>query len=449
MIRWKARPHFGFGERDGVVVRVPMRRIFSGLQSEIIRQVWLWTFPAFAFLALSAPSLRAQAPQKLTLHEALERANRQNLDLASARLRRAVSEAGIRIARQRPNPTVTFGALRDLPHEDLLLDQPLELGGQRGRRIELARRQVSLTDAEYSALERQVRRSVRVAYYAVALARGVTAYQTRQLDLAKRLQEIAQARFEAGDVPQLEVFQANLVLARAETDLDISRQQELVALSQLNSLMNERAETEWELATPIEEPPGAFTMDELIARAEQSNAELQRLAQELRVEEAHRLLLQAERFPKVTAEAGTDLNARTQGDPGKGFSVGLRGQLAVEVPIFSRNQGEIAQSRAATRLLESEAAATRRAVAGRSQSAYLNFAALRRQVEQYRDKLLPAGRQLADLAEESYRSGKAGILTVLDARRNAQQLEREYLENLFTLHEAFAELEETVGAPLD
>jgi outer membrane protein, heavy metal efflux system len=384
-----------------------------------------------------------QQPQELNLREALDRAARQNLDLAAARLRRAVAEAGVQIARQRPNPTLSFGATRDAPHESLLLDQPLELGGQRGRRIELARRELSLTDADYSALERQIRRSAREAYYGASLARGITAHQQRVADLVKRLQGIAQARFDAGDVPQLEVFQAGLEVARAETELEVARQLEKVALSRLNTLLNEPSAAEWDLQSGLELLPPAITLDELVLRAQQSNSELQRLAKEERIEEARRLLLQAGRVPKVTAEIGGDFNAPPS------FRAGLRGQLAVELPLFTRNQGEIAQSRATSSLLESEATATRRAVAGRAQSAYLSLAAKRTQVQLYRDKLLPAGRRLAALAEESYRAGKAGILTVLDAQRNAQQLEREYLDNLFGLQAAFAELEETVGASLD
>ncbi|HVS74173.1 MAG TPA: TolC family protein [Candidatus Acidoferrales bacterium] len=384
-----------------------------------------------------------QQPQQLNLREALDRAARQNLDLAAARLRRAVAEAGVQIARQRPNPTVSFGATRDTPHESLLLDQPLELGGQRGRRIELARRELSLTDADYSALERQIRRSAREAYYGASLARGVSAQRQHVADLVKRLQEIAQARFDAGDVPQLEVFQAGLEVARAETELEVARQLEKVALSRLNALLNEPSAAEWDLQSGLELLPPAIALDELVSRAQQSNPALQRLAKEERIEEARRLLLQAGRFPKVTAEIGSDLNSPPS------FRAALRGQLAVELPLFSRNQGEIAQSRATSSLLESEATATRRAVAGRAQSAYLNLAAKRTQVQLYRDKLLPAGRRLAALAEESYRAGKAGILTVLDAQRNAQQLEREYLDNLFGLQAAFAELEETVGASLD
>ena len=403
-------------------------------------------FFAFALVGFSVPafaqSSASSQTQKISLQDALDTATRQNLDLVAARLRQAVSEAGVQIARQRPNPTVSFAALRDLPHESLLVDQPLELGGVRGRRIELARSEVPLAGIEYAALERLVRRKVREAYYGAVLARGITAYQIRLLEIAKRLQEIAQARFEAGDVPQLETVQADLIVARAETDLEVSRQQEKTAFSQLNILLNEPAGMDWELATPMDAPLSSASMEELILRAQQSNPELQHLAQEQRIEEAHRFLLQAQRTPHVTLQFGSDFNSPPD------FRVGPRGQLAVELPLFSRNQGELAQSQATSRFLESAVQANRRAIAGRLQAAYLELAARRKQVEPYRDKLLPVGRKLAELAEASYRSGKSGILTVLDAQRSAQQLEREYLDSLFAMQARFAELEETIGAPL-
>ena len=53
------------------------------------------------------------------------------------------------------------------------------------------------------------------------------------------------------------------------------------------------------------------------------------------------------------------------------------------------------------------------------------------------------------LAEESYREGRESILVVLGAQRDVQQLQLDYLQSLFGLHSAFAELEETVGAALD
>ncbi len=95
----------------------------------------------FLFVFAAAPSAKAQTPQPLTLGDALSRATRDNLDLRAARDQRAVSLAGVRAAKEIPNPTVSFAALRDTPHESLFVDQPIEIGGRRKQRIELARQE--------------------------------------------------------------------------------------------------------------------------------------------------------------------------------------------------------------------------------------------------------------------------------------------------------------------
>jgi len=402
---------------------------------------------ALGVVALLTPqgtvSLRAQQPPRLTLHAALELAARQNLDLAAARRRRAVALAGVRIARQRPNPSLSFTALRDEPHEGVFVGQPLEIGGKRRRRIDVARAQGGVTEVEIATLERQVRRSTREAFYRAALAHAETARLAEVLKLAQRLQQIAQQRFEAGDVAQLEATQAGLEAARAEADLEVARQREKVSLSQFNALLNEPATTAWELRSTLEDPLPPLTLSDLLQRADQLNPDLQHLAQEQKVEQSNRELLKAERIPNLDLELGTDFNAP------RDFQVGPRSQMTVMLPLFTRNQGEIAQSLANQLVLESEATAARRAVAGRVESSYFDFAAQQTQVQLYRDKLVPVARQVENLAEESYRAGKANILSVIDAQRSVQDTERNYLESLFTLQSLFAELEETVGGPLD
>ena len=187
-------------------------------------------------LVAGAPAYAQQAA-RLTLQSALDLAEKQNLDLAAVRRRRAVALAGIQIARQRPNPSLSFEALRDTPHEALLFEQPLELGAKRGRRIEVARQEGILTDVEIGALERQVRRNTREAFYRALLSRAESARLARVVQLAQRLEQIARQRFEAGDVSQLEVIQAGLEVARAQADFQVARQREKVTLSQLNALL--------------------------------------------------------------------------------------------------------------------------------------------------------------------------------------------------------------------
>lgn len=396
-----------------------------------------WVVPLIASTTL------AQAPKKLTLHEALEVAARQNLDLAAARLRQNVAQAGVRIAGQIPNPSAAFSGSRDVPHESLLLDQPLELGSKRSRRMELARQQVGLTNVEIDTLARQVRRRVREAYYAAVLARSQTGQRAQALELTKRLRDIAKERFDAGDVPQLEVIQTELEVSRAEAEYEVARQRERVSYSQLSVLLNEPPGTIWEPETPLEEMPPRVSLEELVQRAQNSNPDLQHLSQEQKVELSRKALLRAERIPNFDVQFGSDFNAPPD------FRAGLRGGFLVGLPLFTRNQGELAQSSATLRLLYAEAAATRRAVAGRVEAAYFEWTTRQSQVELYRNTLLPSARRLQTLAEESYRAGRANILTVLDAQRNVLQVERDYLDSLSALQAAFAGLEETVGGPLD
>ena len=88
----------------------------------------------FAFVAgitVLAPAAAQQVPQtpparRLTLAMALDIAERQNLELAAARLQRSVALAGIRIARRIPNPAVGGSVARDTPHEDLTVGIPIE-----------------------------------------------------------------------------------------------------------------------------------------------------------------------------------------------------------------------------------------------------------------------------------------------------------------------------------
>jgi len=385
----------------------------------------------------------AQEPQRLTLSEALDRAEKRNLDLQAARAQRAVVLAGVRIAGQRPNPSASVGVLRDSPHESLVFDQPLEIGSKRKKRIELAQQEGALTEAGITALERQVRRDTREAYFGLAFAHRATAARTDIAKLAERLRDIARARYEAGDIPQLEVTQADLELSRANADAQVARREEQIALSRLNLLLNAPTTSSWELLSDLESSSRSLGLEELVEKASGTNAEIARLAQEAKVEESRANLLKAERIPNLGVQFGVDFNAPND------FREGPRGQLTMELPIFARNQGEIAQSSASLHAIEQEALAKRRAIASQVEAAFYELNAREEQVILYRRMLVPASRQLEEMAEESYRAGKANILTVLGAQRDVQQVENEYLNSLLAMQTSFAALEETVGMPLD
>ena len=223
--------------------------------------------------------------------------------------------------------------------------------------------------------------------------------------------------------------------------------------------MNEPATTDWQLEGSLTDSLPPADLPNLIERAAESNPELQRLAQELNVERSHHSLLKAERIPNLDLQFGLDFNAP------RDFNVGPRGQISLGLPLFYRNQGEIAQSLATERVLEAEAAATRRSVEGNVERAYLDLAARQTQVDLYGAKLLPAARHLADLpfvtcAAPTYllrhgtpthpsdfesRHVVVSRLSAVTGRPFPLVFER---DGLFALQSAFAVVEETVGVSL-
>jgi cobalt-zinc-cadmium efflux system outer membrane protein len=399
-------------------------------------------FTAFLLITTAIPRLAGQQRDPLTLQKALEMAEQRNLDLLAARQRRALTPARLQIAKQRPNPTLSFSASRDTPHQGLAFEQPLEFRFQRQRRIEQATEEGGLTELEIAALAWQVRCNVRQAYYAVAQARAESALQARMQGLAERLRDIAKERFEAGAVAQVEVFRAEAEVAKAQAELLLARESQKIALSQLNALLNQPAATTWELAGSPEDMLPPVSLEAAIQRAYDLNPDLKHLAQERKVEQSRLGVLKAERYPAPSVGFGTDFNAPDE------FRLGGRGQLSLVLPLFTRNQGEIAESLVNQRVLESRITAAKRATAGAVERAHLQLMALEMQVDIYRQKLLPAVRQLETLAEGSYRAGKSDILFVLDAQRNVQEVEHNYLNTLAAQQNAYVSLEQAVGGTL-
>jgi outer membrane protein, heavy metal efflux system len=130
------------------------------------------------------------------------------------------------------------------------------------------------------------------------------------------------------------------------------------------------------------------------------------------------------------------------------FTAGIGGSIGIAVPIFSRNQGEIAASIATTSQLRAERDAMRRTVEISVFGTLVKIAAQRKLFDAYQQRLVPTAANLETLAEESYRAGRTSVLGVLDAQRNLRDFRREALQAGLDLQLLLADLEETLGTAL-
>src|SRR5690242_10828388 len=209
----------------------------------------------------------------LTLDAALARAMEANPAIVAARLRRAPGEAAIAVAGQRPNPEVTYEAERETPRQAIGVSVPIELGGKRARRLDVARAGLDAAAAEIDALVAGVRSDMRRAYFELAAASGRLTLAEDARSLAARARDAADARFAAGDVPRLEAVQTALALLDAENDVAAAGGDVAGARAELNALLGQPLATAVTAADAmtLREVPAAA---DAVARASTANAEL-------------------------------------------------------------------------------------------------------------------------------------------------------------------------------
>jgi cobalt-zinc-cadmium efflux system outer membrane protein len=306
----------------------------------------------------------------------------------------------------------------------------------------VAKEELTLADLDVRAEMRTLRRNLRQAFYGLLAADERVRLTGEVLDLAERARQVAQARFDEGAAPRLDVLQAGLGLARAQADADLARSARASVMADLNAVLNQPPGQSVAVVGDLADAPAVPDFGHAMTLASSSNGDLLAAEREAAIEERRLSLLRAERIPTPTITFGLPMNAPDE------FNVGKSLGVAMTIPLFNRNQGELAQSQATIGQIRAKGDAARRVVESGVFAALARIEAQRKQVESYRSRVIPAAVELTTLAEESYKMGRNSVLALLDAQRSLRDVRREYLQALLDFQAALADLEEVIGGPI-
>jgi outer membrane protein, heavy metal efflux system len=203
-------------------------------------------------LLVAAPAIaQTTASNSLSLQAAMERAFAANPTIAAARLSRTINVAGLAVAGEYLNPDVFVEIEKETPKQAFGFVVPLELGGKRAKRIAVSEATIRTGDAELAATIAQIRNDVRRAYFDVAVAEQRLVILRDLKDLSRRVRDSAQARFESGESPRLEMLQADLAVAAAENEAIAAEAVVIAATSKLNAVLGLPLDTVQQLSTPL------------------------------------------------------------------------------------------------------------------------------------------------------------------------------------------------------
>ncbi|MFL6245998.1 MAG: TolC family protein [Thermoanaerobaculia bacterium] len=390
------------------------------------------------FSVYEAFGQQAAPAAPFTLQAALAAAEQNNRTLIAARLGRAADLAGIDVARQRPNPEASFEAGRDTPHEAFSVGVPLEFGGKRARRIELASATLARTTADLAVQALEIRRAVRLAYFELVAAAGRLQVTTDLRGFAERTRNAARDRFESGAAPRLEALQAELALAQADNEMEAARGRLDAARAELNTLIGRPPET---AADPSDSFDGG-TLPSDIASAVAASPDIVAIDREIDEAVARERLAQTLRTPDTTVSGGMLFDSPPE------FNYGWKAGVAVTLPIFTRHTADVRVETARVAQLRAQREARVTELTGQATAAVARARAARQRYLRYRDEIIPQAATVESMAEDSYRSGQTGLAAFLQALQAAREVRLLATDAGLEYQSALAELERALGGSI-
>lgn len=387
----------------------------------------LVTALVFALSAAQPPQAPAAAgPETITLAQAVDRARSQSpLRVGAAAIADGATRAAT-LAGRPLNPLIDVRAENLTPRDPLapdrdvfaVLSQPIELGGKRGVRRDIAGADRDVSALVLKTIERQLALDTVRAYMRALHARGVLANLASQRDGVTTLVSTMRRRVEEGFAPESDLlrFEAEAARMAAEmtrTELELSR-----ALIDLNTLIGGTTPiAAANLVAPSPLAPPALDAAALAAAVDE-RPDLQLASTRVDRARLGASLESLKRLPDPAISAGYK---RTQGQ-----NTAVAG-IALAIPLFDHNAQARAVAEAGVRAATAEQqAAHQRAVAEANASVAAATQLAESLVRVRRDLLVPA-EGVRNAAQAMFREGATDVLKLVDAERIYADVRREAL----------------------
>jgi cobalt-zinc-cadmium efflux system outer membrane protein len=190
----------------------------------------------------------------------------------------------------------------------------------------------------------------------------------------------------------------------------------------------------------LEETP-RLKLEEVLAKLFGESPEIRGSEAAIAREEAALHRAKVEKIPDILARGGLRYNRELLEADGR--PVGLEGffDVGVEIPVFNRNQGNIATARANLEQAQRDADRLKLDLRMRMARAYKLYQDSLNQAEKYRSQMIPRAQRAYELYLNSFRQMAAAYPQVLIAQRNLFQVHDEYLTALVDTWRSAVEIE--------
>ena len=387
---------------------------------------------------------------QVSLEMAIQTAMRENPELNTIREKLNVARARIEGMALFDNPeleTEFAGGING--NQGLELTQSFQLGGQRGHQRQIAKIHLKKVNAELAEASRLLTKLVKIAFYELTLVQEKLKLAKEVIEHTKQMYDIAQFRFEAGDIS---VTQANLANIQRQSALRevVKLEGELqLAQLELNALMGTPLETECvavggfpdSSTTSFENPQSTskISPDALMTHALAHRNDLKSVHLNAELTESQLRLAKAAHIPDLSVGA---LAQRNSGENTLGV------KLTIPLPFFDRNRAEINSVEAQQQVDTIEISSQERKISREVMTAYLSLMTAQKTLKFYEGDSVILLNENLKLTQAAYELGETKLLEVILMQNEFVEIRFAYLEALAAYYKALAHLEATIDTPI-
>jgi cobalt-zinc-cadmium efflux system outer membrane protein len=411
-------------------------------------------FPLFAIVVTLG---KAQEMKSLRLDELITEAIQNNPQLRAARNR--ADAARLRVSQVTSWDAPQIGTeffkvpVQSFPNPfknnmemDYYVQQMIPFPGKLSAKGSAAENYENMTDQDYNALERQIIRNLKSAYYGLYLIQHKIRINADNQDLLKSFVDIARKQYEVGTGKQPDILRAQTELSKLVNDGVNLLEEQKVDEAMINTILNRPADSTLGTVPEIEVPAPQWTFSQLQRVAIENRPELKAMVYNIGMNRSELSLSRREYFPDLMARIMYKDMAYTGNDF---WSL----MIGISIPLAPWSSGtytaKVEENELNVRKAEDEYAAMKNTVLFEVQDALVKVQTNANLVSLYKTTVIPQAEQTLRSTITAYQTGKTEFLMLIDAYRTLLDARLDYYAAIMNYMSSQAALERAVGLDLN
>lgn len=408
---------------------------------------------AFFFYAIINLNAQIKLPEKLSLKEAESIAMENNPEIKKAfhSINSAKGKFWQGISPQQPELNFSYDfvplgtGLKNFDERTIEINQSFEfplLTYYKGKQFDNG---ISLSEIEYNETTLSVLKEVRADFISLEEKMMLIKIKEENLNVAKDFKEKSAIRFNVGEANNIEKLTADVQYTQALNELEVSKNNFKVSLNELlysMGIKNYNYSYLPEITDSLVYRPFTISLESLIELTSNNNYAL-------KIAETKKLSSELSKKVAISSYLpGFSIGYKRQAMSNINDFYGINFGITIPLWFLFDQKGKIQEAEAEIKISENEFEGKHIEIMAEVKKTCLNIQNSEKQIQLYRQTLLPQAEEIYRTANASYNAGEISYLELLQAKQTLIAAKENYIYALKEYNLNLIELEKLIGKKL-